>query len=548
MKNTVTAICVFLCLNVFSQISMEQKLTYSKVWGYCNFFLEGTTKSKRDWNEVLTKEIGRSNFAWNSDSLIKKVNIKIDKDWETELDLLIKGESEFIKKNLKGKAYTIYDFSWLKNNPYINEDSKKILGSIVAKYKGYKIKHADYKDFQAYKNPSFQKEITNPDEYLMGFIFAWNYFDYKNPYKYLLDHDWDLAFKNGIKLAEQKDSVSYQQAIVTIATHLQDDHAQVFYPNRPKREYYTPFLFKMIDSSLVVTDLKVHSSKFLPGDIIQSIGPFSSAEIIKFGEENFSWSKRSNMETGIFFVPGEMFELDSNTQIVVNREGQIISDFAQKISFKEISIMHYKPDSLVYQLQDSIYYLAIDNINSDNLQQSIEELKNATKLVIDCRGYPFESSNKMNQFLVRENETVIGFNSPLFYFPGIFYDEFFYSTYSKKKSKNDSLYPVHSAKVVLLVNEVSQSAGEWMIMDLMVMNDNVTIVGSPSSGAHGYATTVCLPGNYKMQYTAYNFHFPDGTQLQRLGVQPDIYVKPTIEDYKRNIDPLMFKAIEILNQ
>jgi C-terminal processing protease CtpA/Prc len=42
-------------------------------------------------------------------------------------------------------------------------------------------------------------------------------------------------------------------------------------------------------------------------------------------------------------------------------------------------------------------------------------------------------------------------------------------------------------------------------------------------------------------------YYPDGTETQRIGIVPDVVVKPTIEGIKKNRDEVLEKAIELIN-
>ncbi|MBK6986054.1 MAG: hypothetical protein IPH32_15500 [Bacteroidetes bacterium] len=43
-------------------------------------------------------------------------------------------------------------------------------------------------------------------------------------------------------------------------------------------------------------------------------------------------------------------------------------------------------------------------------------------------------------------------------------------------------------------------------------------------------------------------YYPDGKETQRIGIVPNIEVKPTINSIKAGKDELMEKAIEIINK
>jgi C-terminal processing protease CtpA/Prc len=43
-------------------------------------------------------------------------------------------------------------------------------------------------------------------------------------------------------------------------------------------------------------------------------------------------------------------------------------------------------------------------------------------------------------------------------------------------------------------------------------------------------------------------YYPDGKETQRVGIVPDIEVKPTIQGVREGRDELMEKAVELINK
>lgn len=182
----------------------------------------------------------------------------------------------------------------------------------------------------------------------------------------------------------------------------------------------------------------------------------------------------------------------------------------------------------------------------ESAKEIAELIRNDDKIILDCRQYIGQGSWPMTDYLTWETKDATAFNNPMGRYPGVFnkveiQSNQFNSLSSKKKDR------IHSAKIVILINELTQSSSEFMVQNLMTISDNVIIVGSPSSGANGTGGHVEIPGGFGISYTTINFCFSNGTQLQRIGIQPDIFIKPTIEDYKNGRDPLVEKALEILN-
>lgn len=106
--------------------------------------------------------------------------------------------------------------------------------------------------------------------------------------------------------------------------------------------------------------------------------------------------------------------------------------------------------------------------------------------------------------------------------------------------------PLYKGKVVLLMDERTQSHGEFTIMSLRNAPEAV-VIGSPSIGADGNAVYISLPGNTITKMTGLSVFYPDGRQTQRVGLEPDIYVMPTVEGLKEGRDELMEKAIPLVN-
>jgi C-terminal processing protease CtpA/Prc len=80
----------------------------------------------------------------------------------------------------------------------------------------------------------------------------------------------------------------------------------------------------------------------------------------------------------------------------------------------------------------------------------------------------------------------------------------------------------------------------------MAAATDVTFIGSPTNGANGDITNMVLPGNLIVSFTGQEVRFPDGRQLQRVGVQPHIVVRPTIAGIRAGRDEVLEAAIEHL--
>ena len=102
----------------------------------------------------------------------------------------------------------------------------------------------------------------------------------------------------------------------------------------------------------------------------------------------------------------------------------------------------------------------------------------------------------------------------------------------------------YKGKVVVLIDESAVSFGETVIMLIKAYAKDATLIGRPTMGANGNVTTLKLPLGAELYYTGIDFRFADGTELQRQGIQPTIYVPKTIEATINNKDEILEAALK----
>jgi len=103
----------------------------------------------------------------------------------------------------------------------------------------------------------------------------------------------------------------------------------------------------------------------------------------------------------------------------------------------------------------------------------------------------------------------------------------------------------YNGKIVVLINESAISYAETLSM--MFRIHGATLIGTPTAGSNGNVTKFNLPGEIQAWYSGLGFYYPDGTQMQRTGIIPDIEVYPTMDDIMAGRDEALEAAITFLN-
>ena len=100
---------------------------------------------------------------------------------------------------------------------------------------------------------------------------------------------------------------------------------------------------------------------------------------------------------------------------------------------------------------------------------------------------------------------------------------------------------------VMLIDERTLSQAEHTGLFLEAAN-GTKFIGSPTAGANGDVTTVLLPGGAQMTFSGHAVRHADGRQLQRVGLQPDVPVSPTIAGVRSRRDEVLDGAMRYLER
>jgi C-terminal processing protease CtpA/Prc len=94
----------------------------------------------------------------------------------------------------------------------------------------------------------------------------------------------------------------------------------------------------------------------------------------------------------------------------------------------------------------------------------------------------------------------------------------------------------------VLVDEVTQSQAEYTTMAFRAAPQTM-VIGSTTAGADGNVSQIPLPGGLRTMISGIGVFYPDKTPTQRVGIVPDIVVRPTIAGIKAGRDELVEEAI-----
>ena len=206
----------------------------------------------------------------------------------------------------------------------------------------------------------------------------------------------------------------------------------------------------------------------------------------------------------------------------------------KKIKRKEIKIKSVKSSIL----DNHIGYIQILSFMSgttpNEFLEALENTKNTDSLILDLRG---------NTGGLLDNAVFI---ADMFINNGTIVDIIYRNGYKKTIKAQDEHFGMHKP-VVVLVNGASASASE-ILSGALKDSHKATLVGRKTFGKGLVQKVVPLPNQTGVNVTIARYLTPNGTDINKLGIKPDIEVGNEFDFFVGNQkDEQLEKAKEVLN-
>ncbi len=206
----------------------------------------------------------------------------------------------------------------------------------------------------------------------------------------------------------------------------------------------------------------------------------------------------------------------------------------------EITRDDIKYESVVWSVKENhIGYIKISHFNTDTdalFDKAINDLvaKKVDSIILDLRNDPggyLTTAIKVASDWV-ENNVIVK-------------EEFRDKSKTQNYSTSTATPRLKGKKTVILVNGGSASASE-IVSGALQDYKLATIVGEKTFGKGSVQDLIKLEDGSSLKLTIAKWLTPLGRSINGEGITPDIEVKLTTEDYNKDIDPQLDKALELL--
>ncbi|MDQ1142778.1 S41 family peptidase [Pedobacter agri] len=529
---------------------------YAKLWGFLKYFHPKNSLGKINWDSVLVRHI---------DNLISSKT-------QSTLDLKIE---EMLATTggitaCDSCSYKIADSLKLNYTPpledlNISSKNLKHLRYILKNFRKVNSYHVQTSP-RGTPNPSFvneaafsQMELPDVNYRLLTLIRYWNIINYFYPYKYTLDDNWQNSLSKLIPMfVSARTKAEYHKAVLLMSAAISDSHAStikgisienVLAANRQSPTIILPMSLVLKDGITYIKDIDssfAEKSNIRRGARILSVNNTIIDSLVArlytiVGGSNKgfkdSFISRNNLLANSFVVKGKVSmitqsELKKNETLLEYNMKDYIPFFRKVYTYKMPNFSR----AANYMIRDSILYIdpsRLDTAFLGNLSKTIESLKT---VIVDFRPYPkYQSAARLLQILSSNKNSGVKFQWMDLTNPGVMEKPVVQSVVGQNKFKG---------RVIVLVDEQSLSQSEFWAMQYRKCTSTSIVVGRPTAGADGDISEVALPGNLTAYFSGIRINYPDGSETQRIGIQPNIKVQFNIKDELDGRDTILEEALK----
>jgi C-terminal processing protease CtpA/Prc len=190
-------------------------------------------------------------------------------------------------------------------------------------------------------------------------------------------------------------------------------------------------------------------------------------------------------------------------------------------------------------LPRNIGYADLGRLPADQVDSMFEALRDTRAIIFDDRGYPFGTAWPIAPRLTSADQPLAArFARPHPASP----DTTERTTYEFTQVLPHTDKWRYLKPTVMLIDERTISQAEHTGLFFEAAN-GTKFIGSPTTGANGDVTVVVLPGRVTMSFTGQAVRHADGRRLQRIGLVPDVLVRPTIAGVRAGRDEVLERAL-----
>ncbi len=397
---------------------------------------------------------------------------------------------------------------------------------------------------------------------LLALFRLWNVMNYFFPYQQHMDKPWDGVLREFIpRFEEAKDAAEYGLAIREMTARLQDSHVgatggEAMTQSRDALGSFVPPLLVITVGGepvvgKVLDEMLAKEGKVQPGDTIVRIDGKPVEEVravfAKYAAASTQQSLRQRLHPILLRGTKDSevlvtIKAISGTERDVPLKRSVGLDDLQAGMTNEPLLAHPAHETFCV-LPQGFGYFDLVNLTQPDVKDAFDAVKETPALIMDMRGYPKGTAWEICSRLTSKPMVMAKFSRPEWSDPAHPGSH----TFDQPIQPNNSWK--YNGRIVVLIDERAISQSEHSCLGFEeAAKGRITFIGSPTTGANGDVTNCVLPGGVSVRFSGHDVRHADGRPLQRIGIQPDIKVVPTVKGLLAGKDEVLEAAVEFLKK
>lgn len=525
-----------------SEVQIQNLATLGKVWGFLKYYHPVITAGERHWDYELFRVLPSILAAPDRNT----ANALLAK-WIAALGP-IKPCGACVKLDAN-EIHLRPKLEWLTDTKHLGAELSASLQSIYAN------RVVNTKQFYVSKvpnigNASFDHEvgyqnIKLPDAgfQLLALYRFWNIIEYWFPYRDLLSDNWDKVLIESLpKVVLANSAEAYQLALMELIGKANDSHANLWSSLKvrpPTGACQLPVTVRFVEGVPVISGYSgkaVDTTGIKPGDVITELDGVPIAKLLERWKPYYTASNDAAQlrDIGLQMTRGEC----GKTTLRVSRGDAAIEINSERVPLTELNpvgFTHDRPGDTFRLLSKDVAYLKLSSVKVEHAAKYITSSAGTKGLIVDIRNYPSEFMVfALGTLFVDQQTDFVRFTEGDLSNPGAF-------RWGAPLSLTPQ-QPRYPGKIVILVDEMSQSQAEYTTMAFR-SSPRAKVIGSMTAGADGNVSAIPLPGGFRSMISGIGVFYPDKKPTQRIGIIPDREVKPTIAGIRAGRDEVLEAAI-----
>lgn len=526
------------------KLSVKDLAIVGRVWGYLKYYHPAVVSGNYNWDYELFRLMPK---LFEANSQMKRNQIL--NEWISSLGHTDTEQSiDTIREEIK----MFPDQSWI-NEALLGTKLTMTLKGIEKEKRtesSYYIGQVPGIGNPEFKNERPYADMVYPDAgfRLLSLYRYWNMIHYYFPYKDLIGEDWNQVLVEFIPdFVNAVDELEYKLTVLSLIARIHDTHANIWGADPTldtyKGSHYPGIGVTFVEDKAVVTEYLNESGELSGigiGDVIESINGKMISDIVA---ERLPYTPASNYATQLRDIARDLLRTnDSLVKVEGNSPERSFSKSLKTFGIGEINpyLKFQRTDTCFKLVEPEIAYLYPGTLKNEFIPTIMTEAMKMQGLIIDFRCYPSDFLVfTLGEYLLPNPIPFVEFSAGSITRPGLF------TTVTELNVGRDNP-DYYKGKVVIIVNELTQSSAEYHSMAFRVA-PRAIVIGSTTAGADGNVSRIVLPGGIATMISGIGVYYPDGSGTQRVGIVPDIVVRPTIQGIREGRDELLERAISLIH-